>query len=516
MTSEKIIMAIVMFAYLIGMVAIGIYYAKKGSNSTKDFYLGGRRLGPLVTAMSAEASDMSAYLLMGLPGLAYWSGLAEVGWTIIGLAAGTYLNWLLVAKRLRVYSEEIDAFTVPSFFSKRFGDNKNVLSCIAALIIIIFFIPYTASGFAAVGKLFNSLFGFDYTLCMLIGAAVIIVYTILGGFLAVSTTDLIQGIVMTISLVLILCFSVDLAGGAGTITETAGQVDGYLNFFRAGDIFSGESSSFGFIQIISTLAWGLGYFGMPHILLRFMGTKDPKQIKVSRRIASIWVVISMAIAVCIGIIGYVLSTQKFIEPLADSADAENIVVSIAGALSEHRGLILIIISGLVLSGILAATMSTADSQLLAASSSVSEDILTGVFRLKLSKKMTMWIARISVIVIAVIAMLFALNPDSSIFKIVSFAWAGFGATFAPVVLCGLFWKRCNKWGALAGMISGAVMIFVWKFLIRPLGGAWNIYELLPAFIVGIVFIIVISLVTAAPEKEVTDTFDRVKAKVKSI
>ena len=515
MTSSQIIMAIVMVVYLVGMVIIGVFYSKKGSGSTKDFYLGGRRLGPLVTAMSAEASDMSSYLLMGLPGLAYFSGVADVGWTVIGLTAGTYLNWLLVAKRIRVYSEEIDAITVPSFFSKRFGDNKNILSLIAALIIIIFFIPYTASGFAAVGKLFNSLFGFDYMACMLIGAAVIIVYTILGGFLAVSTTDLIQSIVMTVALIVILWFSTNLAGGSTTVVDTASQVDGYLNFFRSANIATGESGSYGFISIISTLAWGLGYFGMPHILLRFMGSKDPKQLKTSRRIASIWVIISMAIAVCIGIIGYVLSTQGVVEMYETSSAAEAIIVSIANVLSNH-GVIAIIIAGLVLSGILAATMSTADSQLLAASSSVSEDILNSVFHLNLSKKATMWVARISVIVIAIIAVIFARDPNSSIFGIVSFAWAGFGATFAPVVLCGLFWKRSNKWGALAGMLSGAITIFVWKYLVRPIGGAWNIYELLPAFIVAIIFIFVVSLATPAPDKSVTDTFDRVKAKVKSI
>ena len=515
MTTQQIVMAIVMFVYLAGMVVIGVFYSRRGSSSTRDFYLGGRRLGPLVTAMSAEASDMSSYLLMGLPGLAYFSGVADVGWTVIGLTAGTYLNWLLVAKRIRIYSEEIDAITVPSFFSKRFGDDKNILSCLAALIIIIFFIPYTASGFAAVGKLFNNLFGFDYMTCMLIGAAVIIIYTILGGFLAVSTTDLIQSIVMTISLVIILFFSISLAGGTGTVIDTASQVDGYLNFFRSANIATGESGPYGFITIISTLAWGLGYFGMPHILLRFMGTKDPEQIKTSRRIASIWVIISMSIAVFIGIIGYVLSTQGTVEMFSTSSAAEAIIVRIADVLSNH-GVIAIIISGLVLSGILAATMSTADSQLLAASSSVSEDILNGVFRFNLSKKATMWVARISVIVIAIIAMIFARDPNSSIFGIVSFAWAGFGATFAPVVLLGLFWKRSNKWGALAGMLSGAIMIFVWKYLIRPIGGAWDIYELLPAFIVGILFIIVVSLLTGNPEKEVTDTFERVKAKVKSI
>ena len=515
MTTTQIIMAIVMFVYLAGMVVIGIIYSKKSNSSASDFYLGGRKLGPLVTAMSAEASDMSSWLLMGLPGVAYFTGVADAGWTAIGLALGTYLNWLFVAKRIRVYSEEIGAITVPTFFSKRFRDDKNLLSCIAAIIIIIFFIPYTASGFAAIGKLFNSLFGFDYMTCVLVGAAVIIIYTILGGFLAVSTTDLIQSIVMTISLIVILWFGISVAGGTGAVVDAANGVDGYLNFFRAADVSTGQSGSYGFITIISTMAWGLGYFGMPHILLRFMGTKSPKQIKTSRRIASIWVVISMAIAIIIGIVGYALSKGGHIEMFGSASAAEAVIVKIADILSNH-GVIAIIVAGVVLSGILAATMSTSDSQLLAASSSVSEDILNGVFKFNLSKKAMMWVARISVIVIAIIAVIFATDPNSSVFTIVSFAWAGFGATFAPVVLCGLFWKRTTKWGALAGMLSGAIMIFVWKYLVRPIGGAWNIYELLPAFIVAILFIFIVSLVTPAPEKEVIDTFDRVKAKVKSI
>ena len=515
MTGNQIVMAIVMLLYLIGMVVIGVFYSKRSAGSTRDFYLGGRKLGPLVSAMSAEASDMSSWLLMGLPGVAFFTGVADAAWTAIGLALGTYINWLVVAKRLRVYSEEIDAITIPAFFSKRFGDKNNVLSGISALIIIIFFVPYTASGFAAIGKLFNSLFGFDYMTCMIIGAVVIIVYTILGGFLAVSTTDLIQSIVMTIALFVILGFGVSLAGGWSSVAAAAGSVDGYTSLTSLADISTGQSSHYGIITIISTMAWGLGYFGMPHILLRFMGVRDPKQIRTSRRIASVWVVISMGIAIVIGIAGYAAATVGEIPMYGSASAAESVIVGIANVLSS-RGVIAVIIAGVVLSGILASTMSTADSQLLAASSSVSEDIITSVFKINLPKKQTMWVARISVVVIAIIAVIFARDPNSSVFTIVSFAWAGFGATFAPVMLCGLFWKRTNKWGALAGMISGAVMIFVWKYMIRPLGGAWNIYELLPAFIVALVFIIVISLLTAKPEDEIVETFEKVRKKVREI
>ncbi|MBQ6197152.1 MAG: sodium/proline symporter [Lachnospiraceae bacterium] len=513
--SSQLIMAAVMFIYLAGMILIGIFYAKKVNSSSKEFYLGGRKLSPLVTAMSAEASDMSSYLLMGLPGLAYFFGVADVGWTIIGLAAGTYLNWLLVARRLRIYSEEIDAYTVPGFFSRRFGDEKHLLSLIAALIIVIFFIPYTASGFAAVGKLFHSLFGFDYMKAMLAGAAVIIAYTLLGGFLAVSTTDLIQSIVMTVSLFVIVGFGISLLGGFGAVAEAGSTVPGYLDLFATANISTGESGTYGFFSIVSTLAWGLGYFGMPHILLRFMGAKDPGSIKISRRIASVWVVISMGIAMLIGIMGFALSRAGYIETFASSSAAESVIVQIAELLGQ-KGTVPILAAGIVLSGILAATMSTADSQLLASSSSVSEDILSSVFHFKLSKKTTMWIARFSVIIISVIAVILARDPDSSVFGIVSFAWAGFGATFAPVMLSALFWKRANKWGALAGMISGAVMIFVWKYLVRPIGGGWDIYELLPAFLTAFAMIIAVSLLTEAPDKEVTDVFDRVNNKLKAV
>ena len=320
---------------------------------------------------------------------------------------------------------------------------------------------------------------------------------------------------MTIALFIILGFGVSLAGGWGNVADTAAGIDGYTSLIRISDVSTGAGSSYGFISIVSTMAWGLGYFGMPHILLRFMGAKNPKQIKTSRRIASIWVVISMAIAIIIGIVGFAASKNGSIITFESSSAAEAVIVKIADVLS-NRGILAVIIAGLVLSGILASTMSTADSQLLAASSSISEDILGGVFKFNLSKKTTMWIARISVIVIAIIAVIFARDPNSSVFTIVSFAWAGFGATFAPTMLCALFWKRCNKWGALAGMISGAIMIFVWKYMIRPIGGGWNIYELLPAFIVALIFIVVVSLITGKPDENVEKTFDEVKVKVKNI
>ncbi len=504
-TTLGIFMVIVV--YILGMVGIGIWFSKK-NNDVNDFYLGGRKLGPLVTAMSAEASDMSSYLLMGLPGLAYISGIADVGWTAIGLAVGTYLNWLIVAKRLRRYSAAAgNAITIPEFFSNRYRDKSNALLGISAIIIIIFFIPYTASGFSACGKLFSSLFDVPYIPAMLVSAVVIVGYTALGGFLAASTTDFIQSIVMTLALVIVVFFGVQSAGGIDVVIDNASKLPGYLSMTNTYDAVSNSSNSYGFITIISTTAWGLGYFGMPHILLRFMAIEDEDKLSLSRRVASIWVVISMAVAIFIGIIGYSMSKAGVIEELSGS-DSETLLIKISQILSNH-GILAIILAGIILSGILACTMSTADSQLLAASSSISQNILKDVLHLRISEKGTMLAARLTVVVIAIIAAFIARDPNSSIFTIVSFAWAGFGASFGPVMLFSLFWRRTTRTGALCGMISGGIMVFVWKYLVRPIGGAWDIYELLPAFLVACAFIVIVSLLTRAPEQEVLDEFDSI-------
>lgn len=494
--------------YLIGMLIIGFHFARKNESSS-DFYLGGRTLGPYVTAMSAEASDMSSYLLMGLPGLAYLSGLADVGWTIIGLAAGTYLNWLFTAKRLRRYTHVTGSFTLPQFFSKRFRDERSVLSAIAAVIIIIFFIPYTASGFAACGKLFSSLFGINYMGAMIVSAIVIVGYTAAGGFLAASMTDFVQGIIMTIALLFVLIFATVSAGGIDAVMQNAKELPGYLNMTATYVEKTGEAAPYNLLQIITTVSWGLGYFGMPHILLRFMAIDNEKNLKISRRVASIWVVVAMAIAVAIGVTGRGLSNAGLVDQLSGNS-TETIIVRIADLLS-HYGILPALMAGLVLSGILASTMSTADSQLLAASSSVSENILHEALRLKISEKKSMLAARITVVAIAVLGVIIARNPDSSVFGIVSFAWAGFGASFGPLVICSLFWKRTTFPGAVSGMIAGGVMVFVWKYLIKPLGGVFGVYELLPAFIVGIAAIVIVSLCTKAPSKEIEDEFELVRS-----
>ena len=509
MSTSQICIVATIVVYLVAMVLVGVYCSRKGAGgSSHEFYLGGRKLGPVVTAMSAEASDMSSYLLMGLPGLAYLCGVAEVGWTAIGLAIGTYLNWLIVAKRLRRYSAHIGAITVPSFFSRRYRDEKYVLSCIAAVVILIFFIPYTASGFKAIGTLFNSLFGVNYHVAMIVGAIVVIGYTVLGGFLAVSTTDLIQSIVMTFALVFIVFFGISQAGGWESVTANATSMPGYLNLTQGYDAATNQAGSFPTLRIVSTLAWGLGYFGMPHILLRFMAIEDDTKLKTSRRIATVWVVISMFIAVLIGIVGNTVTKEGKIPFLGTSSDAETILIKLSDLLSQH-GVFFALVAGLALSGILASTMSTADSQLLAAASSVSHDLVQDFFGKKLSPKNSMLAARGTVIGIAVVGILLAWNPSSSVFRIVSFAWAGFGAAFGPLVLFSLFWKRTTKQGAIAGMVAGGAMVFIWKYLLAPMGGAWSIYELLPAFLVACVAIVVVSLATPAPAKEIVEEFEGV-------
>ena len=495
--------------YLLAMLAIGFVFSKNNSDST-DFYLGGRKMGPIVTAMSAEASDMSSWLLMGLPGLAYLTGVANPAWTAIGLGIGTWFNWLIVARRLRRYSANINAITVPEFYSKRYHDNSNVLNAIAALVIIVFFIPYTASGFAACGKLFNSLFGVDYMVAMLISAAVIVGYTIMGGFKAVSTTDLIQSIVMTIALVVVVTFGISKAGGVEAVIDNAKSLPGYLSMKASYDVGTNSSTPYSFLTRVSTIAWGLGYFGMPHILLRFMAIKDEKKLVLSRRIATIWVFIAMGITIFIGMVGLGMTKAGELGFLSGSS-SETIIVEIAGLISRH-GVLAAIVAGLILAGILAATMSTADSQMLAAASSVSQNIVQDFFKVKISEKKSLLVARLTIVVISLIGVFLARDPNSSVFNIVSFAWAGFGGAFGAVTLCALFWKRSNKWGALAGMIGGGVMVFVWKYAISRLGGAWSIYELLPAFIFSLILDIVVSLLTKKPDETIAREFEAAKTK----
>ena len=514
LTSAQIGIIITIVLYLCGMLLVG-FIAAKNTNDVGDFYLGGRKLGPFVTAMSAEASDMSSYLLMGVPGVAYFSGIADAGWTAIGLIVGTYLNWLFTAKRLRKYTEKVGAITIPDYLKNRFRDDSNILLLVGAIFIIIFFVPYTASGFSACGKLFSSLFGVNYQLAMIVSAIIIVGYTTTGGFLAATTTDFIQSIVMTIALFIVLGYGVAQAGGIDAVAANAGALPGFLNLSATYNNSTAASDPYGFFNKITMFAWGLGYFGMPHILLRFMAIENPDKLKLSRRVASVWVLFSLAIAVMLGVVGRAMTQAGVLESLIEdptsSSKAETLIVVLADHIS-HNGFVFALIAGLIIAGILASTMSTADSQLIAAASAVSENIIQDVFKIKLKERGAMLTARATLIGVAVLAAIIASNPDSSVFNIVSFAWAGFGAVFGPAVLLSLYWKRCNRFGAMAGMVSGGLMVFIWKYGVRPMGGVWDLYELAPAFLVAMIFIVIVSLLTPAPSEEITKEFDEVTAK----
>ena len=516
MSNQTLQILIAMVVYMAAVIVIGIVFAKQANKSSENYFLGGRSLGPWVTAMSAEASDMSGWLLMGLPGVAYWCGLADAFWTAFGLAVGTYLNWLIVSKRLRRYSIRANnAITLPEFFSNRFREKNKIVLTLSALFILVFFTVYAASCFVTCGKLFSTLFGAPYIAMMIVGAIFVLLYTILGGFLAESASDFMQGIVMFTALVVIVIVGTINAGGLGAVVENAQSIPGFFEFFgianpelnEAGQQIAqngvpvfGPSSEYGLLKICSMLAWGLGYFGMPQVLLRFMAIRREDELKMSRRIAMIWVVISLGVAVFIGIMGRAVYPT---EHLTASA-AENIFITLATNSLPP------LLAGFVMAGILAATISSSDSYLLIAASAVAKNVYQGVVRKRATDKQVMTVTRITLLVIALIAIVIALDEDSIIFNVVSFAWAGFGATFGPLMLFSLFWKRINRAGAIAGMVSGAAMVFLWKLVISQFGGIFAIYELLPAFIVSSLFIVVVSLLTKAPSKELEEDFEAVK------
>ncbi|MBQ7766902.1 MAG: sodium/proline symporter [Lachnospiraceae bacterium] len=507
-----------MIIYMAIVIAIGVLFAKKANQSSDDYFLGGRTLGPWVTAMSAEASDMSGWLLMGLPGVAYWCGLADAMWTAVGLAIGTYLNWLIVSKRLRRYSIRANnSITLPDFFSNRFREKKKVIMTIAAAFILIFFTVYAASCFVTCGKLFSTLFGAKYEIMMILGAVFVLLYTILGGFLAESASDFMQGIVMIVALTVIVIVSTVNAGGFGAVIENAKSIPGFFEFFglaspvvnedgiqlvESGAPVFGDAAKYGFLSVASMLAWGLGYFGMPQVLLRFMAIRKEEELKYSRRIAMVWVVISLAVAVFIGIAGRALYPTVHLTKAA----AENIFITLATSSLPA------LLAGFVMAGILAATISSSDSYLLIAASAFAKNIFQGVIKKKATDRQVMIATRITLLAIALIAVIIALDEDSVIFNVVSFAWAGFGATFGPLMLFSLFWKRTNIPGAIAGMIGGGGMVFLWKLVISKLGGVFAIYELLPAFLFASLCIVVVSLLTAPPSKEIEEDFEAVRAK----
>ncbi|HHV96545.1 MAG TPA: sodium/proline symporter PutP [Clostridiaceae bacterium] len=515
MLENSIQVLIAMCLYMILVIGIGVYYAKRANESSKNYFIGGRTLGPWITAMSAEASDMSGWLLMGLPGVAYWYGLSDAIWTAIGLAAGTYINWLFVAKRLRTYSSIAgDSITIPDFFSNRFKENKKIIMTIAALFILIFFTVYASSCFVTVGKLFSTLFDLKYQYMMILGALFVILYTLLGGFLAESASDFMQAVVMVIALVGVFAVGISNAGGISGVAENIKEIPGFFDFFgiaqpvtidgvqqvENGKPLFAEAGTYGFLTILSTLSWGLGYFGMPQVLLRFMAIRKPEEVTKSRRIATTWCVISLLAAVAIGIIGRAL----FPADLLTESTAESIFI-----LTTTRFLPPLL-AGLAMAGILAATISSSDSYLLIATSAISKNIYQGIFRKNANDKEVMLVSRAVLLLITLIGIVIAMDENSVIFKVVSFAWAGFGATFGPIMLFSLFWKRTTRSGAIAGMVSGGGMVFIWKLFIRPLGGVFGIYELLPAFIISCIVIFVVSLLSEEPSKEIQDEFEKVK------
>lgn len=506
---------IAMVCYMAVVIGIGIYFAKRSNQSSEDYFLGGRSLGPWVTAMSAEASDMSGWLLMGLPGVAYWCGLSDAAWTSIGLALGTYINWLLVAKRLRRYSAVAgDAITLPDFFSNRFHEKKKVIMTLSALFILIFFTVYASSCFVTCGKLFSTLFGASYQSMMIAGALFVVIYTFLGGFLAESASDFMQAVVMIFALTVILITGTLAAGGLQAVVDNAKNIPGFFTFFgiaspsvdasgiqqvaNGAPVF-GEAGSYGFLTIISTLSWGLGYFGMPQVLLRFMAIRKTDELVRARRIATVWVVISLAAAVLIGLMGRAMFPVH--ETLNTASGAENVFI----VLSRH--LLPPLLAGLVMAGILAATISSSDSYLLIAASAVSLNIFKGILKKDASDKQVMTMSRIILLLIAVVGVIIAMDENSVIFTIVSFAWAGFGAVFGPIMLFSLFWKRTTQAGAVAGMVTGGVMVFLWKLVLKPLGGVFGIYELFPAFVLSCLVILVVSLLTPVPSAQIQQEFD---------
>lgn len=514
MDSSTLQILIAMIVYMLAVIGIGFAFARRANESSENYFLGGRTLGPWVTAMSAEASDMSGWLLMGLPGVAYWCGLADAFWTAVGLALGTYLNWLITAKRLRRYSVRVDAITLPDFFSRRFHEKKKVIMTVAAAFILIFFCVYASSCLVTCGKLFSTLFGANYVTMMILGAVFVLTYTILGGFLAESASDFMQAIVMIIALIVVLAIGSSHAGGFDAVMENSRSIPGFLQFFgiasptvengvqvvsNGAPVF-GEASKYGFLTVVSTLSWGLGYFGMPQVLLRFMAIRKEEELARSRRIATVWVLISLGAAVLIGLIGRAV----FPAALSTASEAESVFILLSKSFLPP------LLAGFIMAGILAATISSSDSYLLIAASAFAKNVYQGLIKKKASDKEVMVVSRITLIVIALIAIVIALDENSVIFTIVSFAWAGFGATFGPLMIFSLFWKRINRAGAIAGMVGGGGMVFLWKLVLKPMGGVFGIYELLPAFLFSCLCIVVVSLLTKAPSAQIEADFEAAK------
>jgi sodium/proline symporter len=508
--SGNVQMLIGMGAYLVTIVIVGLWYAHRSNTNLEEYFLARRRFGPWLTALSAEASDMSGWLLMGLPGVAYFTGLGEAFWTALGLFIGTWINWAFVAKRLRSYSQVADnAITLPEFFSKRFHDKKRILLAIAAIITLMFFSIYVGAQLITFGKLFNSLFGVNMIVMVIVGAVIVLFYTLLGGFWAVGVTDLIQGLLMVTALILVLVFGIVHAGGFSGVAENLGKFPHFLDFFGVADpqgvsngvpLFGAEGTKYGFLTIVSTMAWGLGYFGMPQVLVRFMAIKKTSMIRRSLTIAVVWCFIAQFAALGIGLVGRALFPGMF----ENGSAAESIFVKLSGSFFPP------LLAGVIISGILAASMSSCDSYMLIVSSSLANDIYKDIFRKNASETSVLWVARISMLLVALFGIVVAVSGSQSIFRVVSYAWAGLGAAFGPLVLLSLFWKRTTFAGATAGMVTGGAMVVIWKNFIAKLGGPFAVYELLPAFIISCLVILCVSLATKKPSAEIEKEFEAAK------
>ena len=511
--------------YLALMLGIGFFFSRK-QESLDDYYLGGRKMNKWVVALSAQASDMSGWLLMGLPGTIFLSGYSEA-WIAVGLAVGTYLNWKIVAHRLRKYSQICgDSITIPDFIANRFHDKSGVSRMVAAAIILAFFTFYTASSFVGCAKLFTSLFNVPetvslfgctctgYSLCLWVGAILVVSYTVLGGYMAVCWADFVPGSLMFVAIVVVPAVVVSQAGGFEASVNGINEVNPYLQSITTSAV---TGKAFGLIGLISSLAWGLGYFGMPHILVRFMSIDKPQEVKGSRRIAMTWVVISLSAACVIGVVGHLYLKQRGLLLADVGNDPEKIfMVMINGLFSA--GFLARVFAGVLLSAIMAAIMSTADSQLLVSASAFSNDFYRVVLHKKASNRELILISRLAVAAIAIVAVAMAMNTTSDFFKVVmqlvSFAWAGFGAAFGPVILLGLFWKRTNLPGAIAGMVTGAGVCAVWKFVVTASAAEgkldspiFGMYELVPGFLLAFLVVVVVSLLTKKPSAEMVAEFD---------
>ncbi|CAH7272908.1 proline:Na(+) symporter [Vibrio chagasii] len=469
-------------AYLIMMLAIGVIAYKRTSSST-DYFLGGRSLGPWPAALSAGASDMSGWLLLGLPGYAYAAGF-EAFWLAGGLLVGTWANWLISAKRLRTYSITTESLTLPEFLSRRFNDNSKLIQTISAFFILLFFLFYTSSGLVAGGKLFETVFGLDYTTAVIIGTVCVVSYTLFGGFLAVSWTDLVQGLLMSAALLIVPIAAMN--GGLGQLSTDLHNINPEL--LTLWNDAKGEPLSA--IAIISLAAWGLGYFGQPHILARFKATRTNKDLTTARRIAVVWTALSMVGAMLVGLVGLIYVTNSGAPKLDDG---EKIFMLLVNAMFHP------VIAGILLAAILAAIMSTADSQLLVSSSAMAEDLYKQVLKKDATSEEIVRVGRFAVIIISLIALFLAMTPDSSVLGLVSYAWAGFGAAFGPAIVMSLYWSRMNRNGALAGIVVGGVTIVLWK---QFTGGWFDVYEIVPGIILSTLSIVIVSLITGEPEDEV--------------